>query len=190
VTGAVFALSAAAPGPDTMLLFGRATAGGPQAAIPVAVGITLGKLLLLSLAALGVTAIGFLGPLFLAIKFFGALYLVWLGIRLIKTKRPSAPTADSPRTSAAAATATGFGLAITNPQAILFYVAILPSVIGTGGVPLLAALAATLCLVMSVVAAGWIAIGTRAGAAKASRPWMNRLIGGLIVGAGVLVAAR
>lgn len=174
-----------------MLLFGRAAAGGPQAAVPVAVGITLGKLLLLSLAALGVTAIGFLGPLFLAIKFLGALYLVWLGIRLVKTKRPSAPTADGPRTSAAAATATGFGLAIANPQAILFYVAILPSVIGTsGGVPLLAALAATLCLVMSVVAAGWIAIGTRAGAATASRPWMNRLIGGLIVGAGVLAAAR
>jgi threonine/homoserine/homoserine lactone efflux protein len=43
VSAAVFAVPAAAPGADTMLLFGQALAGGARSAVPVAVGITAGK---------------------------------------------------------------------------------------------------------------------------------------------------
>jgi hypothetical protein len=43
VFAAVFAVPAAAPGADTMLLFGQALAGGARSAVPVAVGITAGK---------------------------------------------------------------------------------------------------------------------------------------------------
>jgi hypothetical protein len=72
VFAAVFAVSAAAPGADTMLMFGRALAGGARSAVPVAVGITAGKLVLLVLAATGVTAAAAaLGPLFVAVKLAG-----------------------------------------------------------------------------------------------------------------------
>ncbi len=89
---AVFAVPAAAPGADTMLLFGRALSTGARGAVPGAVGITAGKLVLLGLAALGVTAAAAaLGPLFVAVKILGAAYLVWLGARLGAASRRNRP---------------------------------------------------------------------------------------------------
>jgi threonine/homoserine/homoserine lactone efflux protein len=87
IFAALFAVSAAAPGADTMLMFGRALGGGARSAVPVAIGITAGKLVLLALAAAGVTAAAAaLGPMFVVVKVVGAAYLVWLGLRLWRRK--------------------------------------------------------------------------------------------------------
>lgn len=47
VFAGVFAVSAAAPGADTMLILARSLAGGPRAAAPLAAGITIAKLVML-----------------------------------------------------------------------------------------------------------------------------------------------
>jgi threonine/homoserine/homoserine lactone efflux protein len=135
VFAAVCAVSAAAPGADTMLLFGRALAGGARSAVPVAVGITAGKLVLPVLAAIGVTAAAAaLGPLFAAVKLAGAGYLVWLGVRLWR-RSSAAPTLPAAPDGASVGRgfAAGVVLALSNPQAILFYVAILPGVVVEDG---------------------------------------------------------
>lgn len=194
----VFALSAAAPGADTMLLFGRALSGGARAAAPLAVGITVGKLVLLTLAAVGVTAAAAaLGPLFIAVKLAGAAYLVLLGIRLWRRdpRRPAtAASAPAGSRSFGRGAATGLGLAVSNPQAILFYVAVLPTVVRPGsGAGLYLALAAMLCAVMASVAGGYIALGARARSAAGSptaRRRADRLAGTLLIGAGALIATR
>lgn len=65
----VFAVSAALPGPDTMLLFSRALGSGVRAAVTVAIGLVLGKVALLTAAVLGVAAAAVaLGPLFVVLK--------------------------------------------------------------------------------------------------------------------------
>lgn len=195
--GAIFAISAAVPGADTMLLFGRALGGGSRAAVPLAVGITLGKLVLLALAGAGVTAVATAySSMFLLLKAGGAIYLAWLGLRMWRSDPASA--ADDPGSSDGKARVTrgigtGFVLAISNPQAILFYVAVLPAVLGTTvSLALYLALAVTLCLVMSVVAAFYILVGahTRRSAARRSSRLTNRVAGAMLVGAGAIVAMR
>jgi threonine/homoserine/homoserine lactone efflux protein len=85
-------------------------------------------------------------------------------------------------------------LALSNPQAILFYVAILPGVVVEDGSGLqYLAFAAALLAVMAVVAAAYIALGVKARAAavspRASR-YADRVAGTVLIGAGGLVAAR
>jgi threonine/homoserine/homoserine lactone efflux protein len=196
VFAAVFAVSAAAPGADTMLMFGRALAGGASSAVPVAIGITAGKLVLLLLAATGVTAAAVtLGPVFVAFKIAGAAYLVWLGVKLWRqAPRPTAPDAPVAAPGVRRGIAAGAGLALSNPQAILFYVAILPGVVDQdGGAVQYASYAAALLIVMTLVACTYIGLGSRARAAATSpRATRNadRLAGAMLVGAGCFVAAR
>ncbi len=77
----VFAVSAALPGPDTMLLFSRALGSGVREAVTVAIGLVLGKVALLTAAVLGVAAAAVaLGPLFVVLKLAGGAYLVWLAV--------------------------------------------------------------------------------------------------------------
>lgn len=105
-----------------VLLFARSMAAGPRAAAPLAVGITAARLVLLAAAAAGVSAAAAaLGPVFIAIKIAGAIYLAWLGIKM--WRRPPAATtpasSTTPRTRPVRAVATGFALGVSNPQAIV-----------------------------------------------------------------------
>lgn len=194
---AVFALSAAAPGADTMLLFGRALSDGVRAGVSLAIGITAGKLVLLGVAAAGVTAVAAAaGPLLIAVKLAGATYLLWLGIRLWRAhpQRSASPATGSTVGSFTREAGYGFVLALSNPQAILFYVAVLPSVVDPGsGALLYLALAVTLSGVMAAVAAAYIAMGVHARSAAGSptaRRRADRLAGTLLMIAALLVAIR
>jgi threonine/homoserine/homoserine lactone efflux protein len=90
--------------------------------------------------------------------------------------------------------AAGAGLALSNPQAVLFYVAILPGVVDQHrGPSQYAAYAAALVIVMTAVAAAYIGLGARArSAATGPRATRNadRIAGTMLVGAGCFVAAR
>jgi threonine/homoserine/homoserine lactone efflux protein len=196
IFAALFAVSAAAPGADTMLMFGRALGGGARSAVPVAIGITAGKLVLLALAAAGVTAAAAaLGPMFVVVKVVGAAYLVWLGLRLWRRRpEPVAQSAPVDSPSFGRGAAVGAGLALSNPQAILFYVAILPGVV-TEELHALQYLsyAAALVVVMALVAAVYIGLGARARSAVVSprgTRYADRAAGAMMVVAGGFVAAR
>lgn len=193
----VFAVSAAAPGADTMLLFARSLAGGPRAAIPLAVGITAAKLIMLAAAASGVVAAAaVLGPMFVLLKVAGASYLIWLGVNMWRQRSTdTAPLGSAtPMVSPVRSAATGLALGLSNPQAIVFYVALLPAVITPGAERgLYAVLAGALCAVMALVATVYIALGSRARHAVANataRHRANRIAGALLVGVGAMVAAR
>ena len=194
----VFALSAATPGPDTMLVFGRALGGSASDAIPYALGLVVGKLLLLSLAVLGVTAAAAaLGPLFVAVKITGAAYLIWLGVRMLRRTATAdlPPEAKARRTSFVRASAVGAGLTVSNPQAILFYVAVLPQVLDPGRptLPEYLALCGALVLIMAVITAFYIALaaGLRGAAPTGvGRRRTDRAAGLLMIVAGGVVAAR
>lgn len=196
----VFTVSAALPGPDTMLMFSRALGSGARSAIPVALGLTVGKLVLLTAAAAGVTvAAAALGPAFIALKLAGGAYLVWLAVKLWRRAGHASPPEPAvSRLSVAGTGWRGIGLGavltISNPQALLFYIAVLPSVLGSGRVAageyLLLCLA--LSAVMAAVATGYIALATRVRSALSRR--RRRIadrVGAVLLGlVGAVVAAR
>ena len=196
----VFTVSAALPGPDTMLLFSRALGSGARSAVPVALGLTVGKLVLLTAAAAGVTvAAAALGPAFIALKLAGGAYLVWLAVKLWhQADHASPPEPAVSRLSVAGTGWRGIGLGavltVSNPQALLFYIAVLPSVLGServaAGEYLLLCLA--LGVVMAVVATGYIALATRVRSAlSGSRRRIADRIGAVLPGlVGAVVVTR
>jgi threonine/homoserine/homoserine lactone efflux protein len=192
-----FAASAAAPGPEIAGLLARALSNGMLAGLPLALGIILGKILMLTAAIVGLTAlVEVLGPIFVALKFLGAAYLVWLGVR--KWKNAGRMLAAAERTKPVNFTVeVGLGLAMTlsNPIAIVFYMALLPGVIDVSGVTL--GSYAILCLILTgVMIAVALGYGLVAEAARklfsssASKARIDRTSGAMMIGAGVLIATR
>ena len=191
----VFAASAATPGPDTMTIFGRALSGGRFSAIPFTFGVVLAKLTLLTLVVLGLAALAqTFGQFFIVLKFAGAAYLVWAGIRLWrKSGEPEArelATRVSWRDSV-----TGYALGISNPQAIAFYVALLPTVVDvqhlnfTTYLLLCATLTCTMLLIAAIYALLADRLRSLLRSAKARRV-TNRVAGGVMIASGVGVASR
>jgi threonine/homoserine/homoserine lactone efflux protein len=198
-----FAVSAALPGPDTLLLFARAVSSGARSAAQVAVGLTLGKLGLLTAAVAGVTAAAATpGPFFVALKLAGGAYLLWLAVRLLHRGTHDLTAQGSParsrRTTTAAGRRGGVGLGalltLSNPQALLFYVAVLPAVLNSQNVTGLQylLLCVTLVLIMAAVAVGYISLALSTRTALSHRPRRRAdQAGAMLLGAtGVLIALR
>ena len=191
----VFAASAATPGPDTMTIFGRALSGGRLSAIPFTTGVVLAKLSLLTLVVLGLAALAqSFGQFFVVLKVAGAAYLVWAGVRLWR-KSGEPETHDLAARVSWRDSVTGYALGISNPQAIAFYVALLPTVVDIQHLNLSTyfLLCGILALTMIVIATIYALLADRLRtlfrSAKARRV-TNRVAGGVMVASGVVVASR
>lgn len=122
----IWFVAAATPGADTMLLLTTSLSTGWRSAIPVSLGITIAKIILLVAAYFGLNAIIDSAPqVFVILKVFGCAFLVWRAIRLWSSK---VTTNSNSRTGFLANFALAFSIAVSNPQALLFYVAVVPQV--------------------------------------------------------------
>lgn len=192
----------AVPGPSIMFTIGRALSVGRGEALLSVVGNALGILTQICGIALG------LGPVlarsaiaYEVIRIGGALYLLWLGIQAIRTRREVAEAlaAGVPDVRPSFhALRTGYVVGVTNPKTIVFFSALLPQFIGTDR-PVWSQIA-VLGLVFAVLAV--LCDGSIALAASRARQWFvtspRRLqrvggLGGLMMlglGAGVLLTGR
>ncbi|NIX75656.1 LysE family transporter [Microvirga terricola] len=192
-----FAASAAAPGPEIAGLLARALANGMFASLPLTFGIILGKILMLTAAVIGLSAlIEVLGPLFVALKFGGAAYLIWLGIKKWRNAgRVLATTEAKKPLSAMTEIALGLAMTLSNPIAIVFYMALLPGVIDVSGVTLssYAILCGIIAGVMTLIALGYgllAEVARKLFSSSLSKARIDRTSGAMMVGAGLLIASR
>ncbi|MCT8997642.1 LysE family translocator [Chelativorans intermedius] len=116
------------PGPDMTLFVGRALSQGRAAGFACMFGAMTGILVHTCLVALGLSALIVASPeAFLALKIFGAGYLVWLAWQAIRHG-----SAFSPEMKAGGSRslfrnwATGLGINLLNPKIILFFMTFLP----------------------------------------------------------------
>jgi threonine/homoserine/homoserine lactone efflux protein len=122
---AVLAMQAV-PGPDTMLVVSRGVGQGQVVAVATALGAVAAGLVQLPLLAAGVASLVRSSPLaFDLLRYAGAAFLVWLGLRLLLRRWRVAPSA-APRTTARAAFAEGMVSNLTNPNVLVFMLAFLP----------------------------------------------------------------
>ena len=129
---AAFFVFAASPGPDNMTIVARTVSHGAASGIAYGLGTTVGVLVFLALAAFGLSVLAAeMGTLMAVLRYLGAGYLVWMGYRLWTTV-PVVPghQPTSARRSLLTVFATGVALNLGNPKMPLFYVALLPNVIG------------------------------------------------------------
>ena len=123
------------PGPDTLYIVGRGSTQGWRAGAFAALGIGAGTLVHISAAALGLSAIlAASATAFVAVKFIGAAYLLYLGISLIRSAgvSQSSPGAALVRpASILSIFVQGFLTNVLNPKVALFFLAFLPQFVGS-----------------------------------------------------------
>ena len=116
------------PGPDMTLFVGRALSQGRAAGMACMFGAMTGVVVHTSMVALGLSALIVASPeAFLALKIFGAGYLMWLAWQAIRHGSAFAPdTRRASSRSLARNWATGVGINLLNPKIILFFMTFLP----------------------------------------------------------------
>lgn len=182
------------PGPTVLLVVSYALGQGWRAALPMAVGVALGDFTAMTLSMLGVGALlAASAGLFTALKWAGAAYLIWLGIKLF---RAGSTLEAKPRTDRASTVKMlGHAWLITalNPKSITFFVAFLPQFINPylGFATQMLVFEATFLALAFVNALGYALIASRA-RRLAGNPtaisWINRAGGTLLIGAGLATA--
>ncbi len=179
------------PGPTVLLVVSYALGQGWRTALPMAIGVALGDFTAMTLSMLGLGALlATSATLFTILKWVGAAYLVYLGIKLWR----AGGTLDAaPRTDAvSAAKMLGHAWLVTalNPKSITFFVAFLPAFLDPKADFLTQMLVfETTFLVLAFANAfGYALVASRA-RRLASDPRaigiVNKVGGGLLVSAGV-----
>jgi threonine/homoserine/homoserine lactone efflux protein len=191
---AVFVLGIT-PGPAVVAISARALASGLRPALAFHLGVVAGDTVLMLAAIFGLAAVAqALGPWFAIVRIAGALYLIWLGIRLWRTEPQepglaAAAAADAFRRNAF----DGFVLTLGNPKAIVFYAAFLPTFVDLAHIDAadIAVLVAVIAGVLTVTNMSYALLAARARLLFKSRRALrrlNRAAGTLMIGAGVAVA--
>jgi threonine/homoserine/homoserine lactone efflux protein len=117
------------PGPDMTLFVGRALSQGRSAGLACMAGAMTGIVVHTTLVALGLSALIVASPeAFMALKIFGAVYLVWLAYQAVRHGSAFSPQteSDAPRISFFRNWATGLVINLMNPKILLFFMTFLP----------------------------------------------------------------
>jgi threonine/homoserine/homoserine lactone efflux protein len=179
------------PGPTVLLVVSYALGQGWRTALPMAIGVALGDFTAMTLSMLGLGALlAASATLFTILKWIGAAYLVWLGVKLW---RAGGTLEAAPRTDAAsAARMLGHAWLVTalNPKSITFFVAFLPAFLDPHADFLTQMLVfETTFLVLAFANAFTYALVASRARGFVSNPRairaINRTGGGLLIGAGV-----
>lgn len=120
-------LFAAVPGPAILYTAAQTMARGARGGLLAALGIHLGGYVHVTAAAMGLAALfALIPPLYVVLKLFGALYLIWVGIGMMRSGQEDAAPAQASRKSSQRVFAESVLVEVLNPKAALFYVAFLP----------------------------------------------------------------
>ncbi len=115
------------PGPTVLLVVSYALGRGWKVAAPTAAGVAMGDLTAMTLSMLGVGALlASSATLFTVLKLIGAVYLIWLGIKLWRSGGTVDTEARRDDTPAWRMLAHAWLVTTLNPKSIIFFVAFLP----------------------------------------------------------------
>ncbi|KVQ78162.1 LysE family translocator [Burkholderia multivorans] len=196
----VFVVSAI-PGPNMLLVMTHGARHGLRRSAATMAGCLSALVLMLSVSAAGLGVFLEAWPaMFNALRFAGAAYLIYLGVKAWRASADDVPAADAEPALRHAANASrwalfrnGFLVAGSNPKAILFAAALLPQFINAAE-PTLPQFG-MLVVTFAVIEVSWYLVyasfGTRIGTTLKSRSVakiFNRLTGGLFVGFGAMMA--
>jgi len=198
IFAAALFVAAVIPGPGVAAIVARVLARGRQGAVAFCLGVALGDVIWLGFAVAGLAVLAkSFAMVFLAVKYAGAAYLVYLAWKMWTAPADSGLAGvDQPASEQRVGLMLG-GLAVTlgNPKTMVFYLALLPNIIALETVTVLGYLELSLVAlaVLAVVLGGYCVLAERArrliSTPRAVR-LLNRSAGSLIAGAAVAVASR
>jgi threonine/homoserine/homoserine lactone efflux protein len=189
----IVAFLAVTPGPDVIYITTRGIAQGRRAALLSTVGICIGYLVYTVLAALGLSALLQSSAIaFEIVRYAGAIYLLYLGIRTLLSKQggPLTPGTVNPAPPGRILRQ-GILTSMLNPKGILVFAALLPQFVHSqiGSVPLqMTAFGLAFTLVCLCIYGGYAYLSGRLGEKLATRPRfasvLRWLTGSVLIGLG------
>jgi threonine/homoserine/homoserine lactone efflux protein len=189
-------VAAVTPGPSMLAVIATGVSRGTRRGIMVGIGVALGDMTLVTIAMCGLIALAqAFSVVFLAARYLGAAYLVWLGVMMWRSAGRIETDTAQPAGGAGRAFLLGLMLALSNPKAILFHASLMPLILDLRTLTVMDALL-IMAVVFSVnvltmstysVLAGKSSVWFRTGSRLR---WMNRIAGGAMIGTGALIASR
>lgn len=186
------------PGPTILLVLSYALSQGRRVALSTAAGVALGDLIAMSASLAGLGALVLASAtLFTALKWVGAVYLIWLGIKLLRSATGAALAPGHVQGAGKVRPRETFLHATTvtalNPKSIAFFIAFVPQFIDASAVllPQFTLLILTFVTLATLNALAYALLADRLRRAI-RRPrvlaWITRAGGGTLIGMGVLTA--
>jgi threonine/homoserine/homoserine lactone efflux protein len=190
------------PGPDMALVIARSTQYGVRAGMAAAIGIGAGAFIHIAAAAIGISALVLASATaFTILKWAGAIYLVYLGVQMLRSSFARSRAAGAVE-AAAPLPPSGLGQVFLqgvltnalNPKVAVFFLAFLPQFVDADAPSKVAAFI-VLGLLFDAVGTAWnLAVAWAAGVFAASSAygrlaaWLERAIGALFVAVGIRLA--
>lgn len=189
------------PGPDVLYIVTHSLRSGARAGIVAGLGITAGCFVHIFAAAVGVSALLATSAMaFTILKWMGAAYLLWVGIKILFSRRPQATTdlravaASEPQRPLKAIFVGGFWTNVLNPKVAIFFLAFVPQFIAPDAAsPALAfAMLGVLFNLNAIpVNVGWALVAAwmaRRDAVQRGMHWLDRAAGVMFIGFGIKLA--
>jgi threonine/homoserine/homoserine lactone efflux protein len=196
VFATVYAVAVASPGPGVAAVVARVLGHGAGGIAAFISGFVLGDLIWFATAAAGLAALAqAFDGVFTVVRYAGAAYLLYVAIRLWTAPTTSADVEVASGGSRLRLCLGGLTLTLGNPKVIVFFMALLPTIVDLERLDAAGAaeIAAVIVVVLSAVLAGYAVAAARARrlfrSARAMR-FVNRGAGAIMAGAAAAVAAR
>jgi len=190
-------LLAITPGPGVFATVARALASGMKHSVFVILGIVTGDMIFLLFAIFGLATVAEnLHGLFVVIKYIGAAYLIYLGVKLwlSKPEKVQINTAEE-NLSWKSNFMAGLFITLGNPKVILFYLGFLPTFVDLTALHsldiVMIATVVTLVLGLTMLAYAYAASKARILFQNpTSQRWMNRSAGAAMITTGSVLAVK
>lgn len=182
------------PGAGTLAILNATARNGIGAGLSAALGTLVGDFLFMVAAAAGLATVMNANPIFFqALQWFGAAYLCWLGLQLLRSPLAKDATAPEPRQSAWRYFRQACAVSLTNPKVMLFFVAFFPLFLRPGSSnATLVAMMAHVTIISFIYQSGLVLAGNamarRLGAIPSARKIATRLAGIALIGFGIKLA--
>ena len=182
-------------GPGTLAILNATARNGVRAGLGAVLGTLIGDLLYMVAAVAGLAAVMKATPfLFQVLQWFGAAYLCWMGVALLRARVAGDPSRPEPRRPARAYFRQAFAVSLTNPKVILFFVAFFPLFLRPDSSDTtLLAMMIHVTTISFVYRAALVLVGnalaSRLRAMPAARKIATRLAGVALIGFGIKLAA-
>ena len=186
-----------APGPDIAFILGQTVRGGRRAGFAALGGIWAGAFVHVLMAAAGISAIlATSATAFTIVKWAGAGYLVYLGIKALRSDGGSfIAEGSSAARHAFPIFKQGVVVALLNPKVAIFFLAFLPQFVEAGAGPVAAQLflhGVLIIVVAAFVEPPLILAGDRLTNSLRNNPkfglWLDRSLGTIFLGLGIRLA--
>lgn len=182
------------PGPGTIAILNATARDGLRSGAAAVLGTVCGDFVFMVAAVAGLAAILQANPvIFNALQWFGAAYLAWMGLQLLRAKIGGEVAIEAPRRTPAAAFRQAFAVSLTNPKVILFFVSFFPLFLKPGASGATLAIMMAHVTLLSLLYQGLLVlVGNRVAVAlralPSARRIATRLAGVALIGFGVKLA--